>query len=55
MRFAGLKIIFENCLYLQLEVWLGDVIMTLKYQVEGEDERQKQLWDRNMNLHEDYI
>ena len=41
MGFAGLKNIFEICLQLQLEAWLGDVIMTLKYQVEVEDERKK--------------
>ena len=41
MGFAGLKNIFEICLQLQLEAWLGDVIMTLKYQVEDEDERKK--------------
>jgi len=39
MGFAGLKNIFEIYLHLQLEAeaWRGDVIMTLKYQVEGED------------------
>ena len=41
MEFAGLKNIFEIYLQLQLEAWLCDVIMTLKYQVEDEDERKK--------------
>ena len=49
MGFAGLKNIFEICLQLQLEAWLGDVIMTLKYQVEDEDERKNKIWDRKMN------
>ena len=40
MGFAGLKNIFEICLQLQLE---GDVIMTLKYQVEDEDERKNKI------------
>ena len=46
MGFAGFKNIFEIYLQLQLEAWLGDVIMTLKYQVEVEDERKKNIWDR---------
>jgi hypothetical protein len=41
MGFAGLKNIFEIYLQLQLEALLGDVIMTLKYQVEDEDDRKK--------------
>ena len=40
MGFAGLKNNFEIYLHLQLEAWRGDVIMMLKYQVEGEDERK---------------
>ena len=43
MGFAGLKNIFEIYLHLQLEAWRGDVIMTLKYQVEVEDERKKSI------------
>ena len=38
MGFAGLKNIFEIYLHLQLEARRGDVTMTLKYHVEGEDE-----------------
>ena len=41
MRFAGLKNIFAIYLQLQLEALRGDVIMMLKYQVEGEDEYKK--------------
>ena len=41
MGFAGLKNIFEIYLNLQLEAWRGGVIMTLKYHIEGEDERKK--------------
>jgi hypothetical protein len=41
MGFSGLKNIFEIYLQLQLEALLGDVIMTLKYLVEGEDKRKK--------------
>ena len=55
MGFAGLKNIFEFCLQLQLEAWLGDVIMTLKYQVEVEDERKKNIWDRKMNQRDDSV
>ena len=55
MRFAGLKFIFEICLQLQLEACWCDVIMTLKYQVEGEDDNKKYFWDRKMNLREDSI
>ena len=55
MRFAGLKNIFEICLQLQLKAWLGDVIMTLKYQVEDEDERKKNIWDRKMNQRDDSV
>ena len=55
MGFAGLKNIFEICLQLQLEAWLGDVIMTLKYQVEVEDERKKNIWDRKMNQRDDSV
>jgi len=54
MEFAGLKNIFEICIQLQLEAWLGDVIMTLKYQVEVEDERKKK-WDRKMNERDDSV
>ena len=53
MRFAGLKNIFGIRLQLQLDAWWGDVIMTLKYTVEGEDERKKNIWDRKMNKRED--
>ena len=49
MGFAGLKNMFEIYLQLQLEAWFGDVIMTLKYQVEDEDERKNKIWDRKMN------
>ena len=49
MGFAGLKNIFEIYLQLQLEDWLCDVIMTLKLQVEDEDERKNKIWDRKMN------
>ena len=38
---AGLKHIFEVYHQLQLEARLDDAIMTLKYQVEGEDRRKK--------------
>ena len=55
MRFAGLKNIFAICLHLQLEAWRGDVIMVLKYQVEGEGERKKKIWDRKINQREDYV
>ena len=55
MGFAGLKNIFEICLQLQLEDWLGDVIMTLKYQVEDEDERKSKIWDRKMNQRDDSV
>ena len=55
MGFAGLKNIFEICLQLQLEAWFGDVIMTLKYQVEVEDERKKKIWDRKMNQRDDSV
>ena len=52
MGFAGLKNIFKIYLLLQLEAWWGDVIMVLKYQVGGEDERKKQIWDQKMNQSE---
>ena len=52
MRFAGLKNIFETCLHLQLEALWGDVIMTLKYQVEGEGERKKYFKNRKTNQRE---
>ena len=39
MLSTGLKIIFAICLELQLEALQGHIIMMLKYQVEGEDER----------------
>ena len=55
MGFAGLKNIFEIYLQLQLEAWLGDVIMTLKYQVEVENERKKNIWDRKMNQRDDSV
>ena len=55
MGFAGLKNIFEICFQLQLEAWLGDVIMMLKYQVEVEDERKKKIWDRKMNQRDDSV
>ena len=55
MEFAGLKNIFEICIQLQLEAWLGDVIMTLKYQVEVEDGNKKYFWDRKMNLRKDIM
>ena len=52
MGFAGLKNIFEMKLHLQLEAWWGDVVMMLKYQVEGKDEYIKLFWDRKMNQRE---
>ena len=55
MGFAGLKNIFEIYLQLQLEDWLGDVITTLKYQVEDEDERESKIWDRQTNQRDDFF
>ena len=55
MRFAGLKFIFETYLQLQLEASWCDVIMTLKYKVEDEDERKSKIWDRKMNQRDDSV
>ena len=50
------KIFFGVRLQLRLGDWWNDAIMTLltlKYTVEVEDERQKIIWDRKMNKRED--